>query len=141
MGKVIWPRGGNKRETRLDIARRRERQRDWESCYRKRKRRSCEATPIDLVDKPNESCTGTRRNETCVAPRHVDASRDALLASVLFVLLIVFTLHALCFIIILFPPYEQRWGWGGGGVRCLSLFFFSPVQQTTQTTSGIGQRV
>ena len=33
-----WPRGGKKRQTRLDIARRRERQRDWEICYRTRKR-------------------------------------------------------------------------------------------------------
>ena len=34
-----WPRGEKKRKTRPDIARRRERQRDWESCYRTRKRR------------------------------------------------------------------------------------------------------
>ena len=34
-----WPRGGKKRKTRPDIARRRERQRDWESCNRTRKRR------------------------------------------------------------------------------------------------------
>ena len=33
------PRGGKKRKTRPDIARRRERQRDWESCYRTRTRR------------------------------------------------------------------------------------------------------
>ena len=31
--------GDKKRKTRPDIARRRERQRDWESCYRTRKRR------------------------------------------------------------------------------------------------------
>ena len=49
---------------------RRERQRDWKSCYRTRKRRTCEATPIGLVDEPKESCTGTRRTETCLAPRH-----------------------------------------------------------------------
>ena len=30
--------------------RRRESQRDWESCYRTRKRRICEATPTGLVD-------------------------------------------------------------------------------------------
>ena len=34
-----WPRGGKKRKTRPDIARRRERQRDWESCNRTQKRR------------------------------------------------------------------------------------------------------
>ena len=34
-----WPRGGKKRKTRPDIARRRKRQRDWESCNRTRKRR------------------------------------------------------------------------------------------------------
>ena len=39
VGGGSWPRGGKKRYTRLDIARRRERQRDWESCYRTRKRR------------------------------------------------------------------------------------------------------
>ena len=32
----IKPRGGKKRLTRLDIARRREKQRDWETCYRRR---------------------------------------------------------------------------------------------------------
>ena len=40
----------------------------------------CEATPIDLGDEPKESCTGTRRTETYVAPghAHVDASHGAL---------------------------------------------------------------
>ena len=37
-----------------------------------------EATPIGLVDESKESCTGARWTETCVAPRHVDASRDFL---------------------------------------------------------------
>ena len=41
---------GNKGLTRLDIASERERQRDWESCYRAREGRTCEATPIVLVD-------------------------------------------------------------------------------------------
>ena len=36
VGGGSWPRGGNKRYTRLDIARRREKQRDWETCYRRR---------------------------------------------------------------------------------------------------------
>ncbi|CAN0441741.1 unnamed protein product, partial [Ascophyllum nodosum] len=39
VGGGSWPRGGKKRSTRLDITRRRERQRDRESCYRIRKRR------------------------------------------------------------------------------------------------------
>ena len=39
VGGGSWPRGGKKRKTRPDIARRRERQRDWESCNRRRKRR------------------------------------------------------------------------------------------------------
>ena len=37
--RLIAPRGREKRKTRLDIVRRREKQRDWESCYRTRKRR------------------------------------------------------------------------------------------------------
>ena len=39
VGGGSWPRGGKKRKTRPDIARRRERQRDWESFNRTRKRR------------------------------------------------------------------------------------------------------
>ena len=51
MGGGSWPRGGKKSKTRPDIARRRERQRDWESCNRTRKRREfCESTPIGLAD-------------------------------------------------------------------------------------------
>ena len=34
----------------------------------------CEVTPIGLLDKPKEYCTGARWTGTCVAPRHVDAS-------------------------------------------------------------------
>ena len=64
----------------------------------------CEATPIGLVDEPMKSCTGARRTETGVAPRHVGASRD----------------------FILFSPNEQCWGWGGGGGEwALPDFFFS----------------
>ena len=53
-------------------------QRDWESCYRVHGIivEFCEAAPIGLVDESKESCTGARRTDTCVAPRHVDASRD-----------------------------------------------------------------
>ena len=35
-----------------------------------------EATPMGLVDESEGSCTGARRTETCVAPRHIDESRD-----------------------------------------------------------------
>ena len=35
-GRGLWPRGGKKRKTRLDTARRREKQRAWETCYRRR---------------------------------------------------------------------------------------------------------
>ena len=65
-------------------------------------------------------CVYVRRTETtcvtptCVAPRHVDVSRDFLF---------------------LFSPNERR---GGGRCQTFSLFFFFPVQQTT---SGIGHRV
>ena len=38
-GRRFMARGGKKRKTRPDIARSRERQRDWESCDRTRKRR------------------------------------------------------------------------------------------------------
>ena len=65
---------------------------------------------------------------TCVAPRHVDASRDFIFY-------------------FLFSPNEQRArggrGGGGGGVGgalpdIFSFSFFFPVQHTT---SGIGHRV
>ena len=38
-GRRFMPRGEKKRKTRPDVARRRERQRYWESCYRTRKHR------------------------------------------------------------------------------------------------------
>ena len=60
-----------------DVARHRQKKRgkrDNESCYRRGKRRTCLATSTDLVDESKGSCTGTRRAETCLAPRyHVDA--------------------------------------------------------------------
>ena len=62
-------------------------------------------------------CTDAERTHTCVAPRHVDASRD------------------FCFVFL--SERAARGGGGGGGVRC-QTFFFPPVQQTT---SGIGHRV
>ena len=64
------------RKVEEHIARRREGQRHWERCGRTRKHRTCDATPLGLVGEPKESCTVARRTETCVAPRHIDASRD-----------------------------------------------------------------
>ena len=111
-----------------------------------------EATSIGLVDEAKESCTGTRRTATCVAPRHVDASRDALLfwSSVLFV---IFVRRALCFYLyllsfVLLPSINTikyyymniiaTWRtinsiillvhiatWRGGGVRCQTFSFCS----------------
>ena len=59
----------------------------------------CEATPIGLATCQRNPCKDARRTETCVtstcvAPRHVDASRD---------------------FYVIFSPNEQR---GGGGGRC-----------------------
>ena len=54
----------------IDFSKRRERQRDWESCDRTRKRTTCQATLIRLVNESKESCTDAIRTETCVAPRH-----------------------------------------------------------------------
>ena len=75
------------RKEEVDAARHRQEKR-WAtglgSCYRTRKRRTCEATSIGLVNKSNESCTDARRTETCVAPKHEDASFDALLATCYF---------------------------------------------------------
>ena len=67
----------------------------------------CEATTISLVDDP-------RRTETCVAPRHVDTSRDIYF--------------------VLFSPNEQR-GEGGCAARLTFPFcFLFPVEQTTSWT-------
>ena len=61
---------------RLDIARRREMQETGKVITAHGSVEFCQATPISLVDESKESCTGARRTETCVAPRHVEASRD-----------------------------------------------------------------
>ena len=65
--------------------------------YSTRKRRTCEATPIPLVDESKEPCMGTRRTGNWVALRHVDASRDS------------------------YVIFYERGGVGGGAAR-LSLF-------------------
>ena len=86
---------------------------------RTRKHRTYEATQIGLlkVDQPKESCTGARRTEACVAPRHKDASRDAILHMCSF--------FPLCCTRSLFYFYfipSERAAWGGGGAAKLSLF-------------------
>ena len=73
--------------------------------------RTCEATSIGLVDEPKETCTGVRRTETNVAPRHVPALRDFHTTS----------------------SERAKCGVGGGAARLFFSLF--PVQQTT---SGIG---
>ena len=72
-----------------------------------------------IVDEPKESCTGARWIETCVAPRHVDVSRDFL-----FYLLRTSSVGGV--------------GGGFGGAARLSLFvlFLCSVDH-----SGIGQRI
>ena len=52
---------------------------------------------IDLIDEPKDYCTSSRRTETCVKFRHVDALRDALLALSFF-----FVVRALCFFLFCF---------------------------------------
>ena len=111
MGGGLWPRGGKKTKTRPDIARRTERQRDGESCYCTRKRRILRSDahwPSRRVVEILNPCTDARPTETCVtptcvAPRHVDASRE--------------------FIFI----FSERaaWGWGGGGAALSDFVFFS----------------
>ena len=71
------------RKQEVDVARHRQEKKEATrlgKLYRTRKGRTCEATPIGLLAEPKESYTGPRRTETCVAPRHVEASRDTLLA-------------------------------------------------------------
>ena len=48
-------REGKKGLTRLDIARRMEKQRDWETCCRTQKRRILRSNTLDLVDESKES--------------------------------------------------------------------------------------
>ena len=75
----------------------------------------CEATPIGLVDEPEESCTaGARRTKTCVEPKHEDASGDFYLI------------------------FYERAEWGGE-LHC-PIFSFCSLFSVQQTTSGIGHR-
>ena len=78
MGGGLCPRGGNKRWIWQHIARSRGEETGKVVIVHGSKIKTCEATPIDLVDEPKESCTGARRIETGVTPRYVNASRGAL---------------------------------------------------------------
>ena len=110
-------------------------QRKWEGCYRIRNHRTCEALPVGLVDELKESCTGTRWTETCVAPRHVDASRDALLA--------ICSFCSLCCTRPVFYLYfisSVRIAWGGaragGGGRCQTFSFcYFPLSSRPRAVS------
>ena len=98
MGGGSWPRGGKKRKMRPDIARRRERQRDGESCNRTR--------------------TDARRTETtCVtptfiAPRHLGASRYY---------------YYFFFLQTSSARGGKGGGGGGGGAARLFSFYFFPL--------------
>ena len=75
-----------------------------------------------LVDEPKESCSSTRRTETCVAPRHVDASPGALLAIRSFWSLYRtrLALDFVLFFVLLTVPAT----WKGGGVKLADFIFF-----------------
>ena len=98
---------------------------------------------IGLYDELKKLCTGTRRAETCVAPRldmHVDASCGALRTSP-FVVVLVFVVRALSVFLVDFLRTSNSSSMGRkakGGVCCqiFSLCFLFPVSKTA--TSGIG---
>ena len=97
--------------------------------------RTCETTQIGLADESKEYCNaGKRWTETCVAPRHIDASRDALQV-----------ICSFSYLSLLYAPYflfvfisSIREAWGGGGCQTFPSCSLFPVQLTT---SGIGHRV
>ena len=80
--------------------------------------------PIGLVDKPKESCTGTRWSETCVAPRHVGVTCFRCLIS-FFVLFLLRTV-----------PYQQRGGVAGALPDFLFLFIF-PLLLMSKSQAGL----
>ena len=73
-----------------------------------RNRKTCKATLVGLAHEAKESCTGARRIETCVVPRHVNALQRGM-----------------------FYYFLQTSNLSGGGAIIFSLFVFFPVQQTT----------
>ena len=110
----------------IDAARRRQ-----ESCYRTPKRRAFKVASIGLVDELKGSCTATRRSETGVALRHVDASsHDALLAICSFFLFVVRALHFFNFLRTI-NTVIAAWGGEGRRYRTFSCCSLSPAQQTT----------
>ena len=115
---------------RLDLARRRERQRDWEGfyCTPTKRNRTCEATPIGLRRRAEGTLFGreTSRNLS-IAPRHVDASRNTLPGHLFF---LVSLSYAPCVLIKLNFLRTSSVGGGGGGGGCCQTFYFcsfSPV--------------
>ena len=92
------------RKEEVDAARRRQEKikatRDRESHYRTRKRRILRSDTHWPSRRVEESCTDARRTETCVAPRHVNASRNFISLS----------------------SNEQRGGGAGGGALPGSFF-------------------
>ena len=94
--------------------------------------RSVEPAKLNL-DESEESYTGTRRTETCIAPRCVNGSLGALLA--------ICSFRSLCyarlvFYVLLLLHYNSSVR-GGGGVRCPTLYF-SSLFSVQQTPGGIG---
>ena len=64
------------RKKKVDAARHRQEKREATRLIAHGSVEFCEATPIGRVHESKESCTGARQTETCVAPKHVDASHD-----------------------------------------------------------------
>ena len=98
--------------TRLDIARRREKQRDWKTCYYRRRElrlEFCKATPIGLVDEPKKSLYGR------------ETDRDQRKACRCVALFFIFYL----FIFFLRTSSVRGGGWGGYAARLFLDFSFS----------------
>ena len=78
VGGGLWQSGEKKRKTRPDIARRRERQRDWERCYRTRKERRILRSDTHWPSRRVEGILvrHARRTETCVSPTCVALRHD-----------------------------------------------------------------
>ena len=121
-GGSLRPRGRRGRKARLEIARRRERgERDKKSCYRPRRRRTCEATPIGPVDEPEESLYGARGR-----PR--SAQRLGIWGCVTWCpsvhLLFLLSLSSRRVCVCVCVLSNQQGGRGGGrGARCQTLSF------------------
>ena len=75
--------------------------------------RSVEPAKLNL-DESEESYTGTRRTETCIAPRCVNGSLGALLA--------ICSFRSLCYVLLLLHYYSSVRGGGGGCAARLYIF-------------------